>query len=382
MTAQPAQKSQEALSMTDRVLDTLVIGGGQTGLTVGYELSQTGRSFVILDASQRVGDAWRNRWDSLVMFTPSGFFELPGMDFPAPAEHFVSKDEAADFMEVYAREMALPLISGARVDRLSKDDSLFVAETTEGTFRSHNVVVAMANYQVPKIPAFAGSLANGIVQIHSSEYRNPKSLGRGPSLVVGMGNSGAEIGLELARDRDTYVAGEPSAVIPFRIDSWLGRKIGIKLVRFMATKVLTTSTPIGRKVRPKLLHQSAPVVRVKMRDLKAEGAKRVPRVIGVKDGLPQLEDGRVLDVGSVVWCTGYQPGFDWIDLDVFGEDGKPVYERGVVHEVPGLYFCGQFFQHSLWSETVAAMPYDARYIVNHMESSKASAGLTHAAGPE
>jgi putative flavoprotein involved in K+ transport len=121
-----------------------------------------------------------------------------------------------------------------------------------------------------------------------------------------------------------------------------------------------------------MLGQASPVVRVKMRDLKEAGAERVSRVVGVKDGRPELEDGRVLDVQNVVWCTGYQPGFDWIDLPVFGDDARPSQNRGVVEEVPGLYFCGLFFQHSLWSETVVAMPEDARYIVEHMSTHRAS----------
>jgi putative flavoprotein involved in K+ transport len=368
----------ESITMTeeqpdgDAILDTLVIGGGQTGLTVGYELGLAGRSFVILDASPRIGDAWRNRWDSLVMFTPSGFFAFPGMDFPAPAEHFVSKYEVADFLEVYAGELGIPVTSATRVSRLSKQGDVFTAETSSGVFRARNAIVAMANYQTPKIPEFATDLDPGIRQVHSLSYRNLRSLQDGAALVVGMGNSGAEIGLELARDRETYLSGKATAVIPFRIDGWFGRKVGIKLVRFVATKVITTSTPVGRKIRPKMLGQASPVVRVKMRDLKEAGAERVSRVVGVKDGRPELEDGRVLDVQNVVWCTGYQPGFDWIDLPVFGDDARPSQNRGVVEEVPGLYFCGLFFQHSLWSETVVAMPEDARYIVEHMSTHRAS----------
>lgn len=361
----------DAQEPEERTLDTLVIGGGQTGLTIGYELARAGRDFLVLDANERTGDAWRNRWDSLVLFTPSGFFEMPGMDFPAPPDHFVSKDEVADFLEHYAVEMDLPISSSTRVNRLTKDGEMFVAETSGGLIKARNVIVAMANYQVPKVPDFASDLDPAIFQIHSHDYRNPDSLQDGPVLVVGMGNSGAEIGLELSRQRETYLSGKPTAVIPFRIEGWFGRNVGIKLVRFMATKVLNTSTPIGRKARPKMLKKAAPVVRVKMRDLAAAGAQRVPRVTGTRDGQPELADGRVLDVRNVVWSTGYKPGFDWIDLPVFGEDGKPEQDRGVVANVPGLYFCGLFFQHSLWSETVVAMPGDARYVVEHLESSRA-----------
>ncbi|HUG31602.1 MAG TPA: NAD(P)-binding domain-containing protein [Acidimicrobiia bacterium] len=353
--------------MTERIFDTLVIGGGQTGLAVGHYLSKTGRTFLILDASARVGDAWRHRWDSLVLFTPAGFSGLPGMDFPADhKDQFVTKDEAADFVERYAKDMGLPVLSGVRVERLTKEDDVFVAETANETFAARNVVVAMANYQAPKIPGVATSLDPGIRQVHSHDYKSPSSLQDGPALVVGMGNSGAEIGLELARDRTTYVSGDPTAVIPFRLESWFGRKIGKHAVRFMATKVLTTSTPIGRRVRPKLLKKAAPVVRAKPRDLLAAGAERVPRVTGVRAGMPQLADGRTLDVANVVWCTGYRSGFDWIEMPIFDDEGKPRHHRGVVDEMPGLYFCGLFFQHSLWSETLTGMPRDARYVVEHL----------------
>lgn len=366
--------------MADQIFDTLVIGGGQTGLTVGHELARTRRTFVILDASDRVGDVWRNRWDSLVLFTPAGMFELPGMDFPADSEHYVTKDETADFLEKYARDQGLPVLSCTLVERLSEDDGLFLAETDKGTFRAHNVVVAMADHQKPKVPSFAGELDPSITQLHSSQYQNPGSLGSGPTLVVGMGNSGADIGLELAKSQEkTYISGKPSGVIPFRIESWFGRKIGVKLIRFFTTKVMTTSTPIGRMMRPKMLTKAQPVVRVKPKDLAAAGAERVPRVTSVRDGIPELADGRTLHVENVVWCTGYEPGFDWIDLPAFDEEGKPDQMRGIVESVPGLYFCGLYFQHSLWSETVVAMPQDARYVVQHLDN-RASAAPDTAAG--
>ncbi len=353
--------------MADNVFDTLVIGGGQTGLTVGHHLSRTGRTFLILDANQRPGDAWRKRWDSLVLFTPAGFSGLPGMDFPGRADHYPTKNEMADFLDRYAAEMALPVLSGTRVERLSRENGLFEARTADETYRARNVIVAMANHQRPHVPSFADELDPRINQLHSSQYRNLGSLQDGPTLVVGLGNSGADIGLEVARDRATYVSGTAPGVVPFRISSWFGRNMGVHIVRFLATRVLTTSTPIGKRVRPKMLAKGQPLVRVRPGDLVAAGAERVPRVTGVADGLPELADGQTLQVDNVVWCTGFDPGFDWIDLDVFSEDGFPRHERGVVGELPGLYFCGLFFQHSLWSETLAGMPADVRYVVSHLD---------------
>lgn len=368
--------------MSDRY-DTIVIGGGQTGLTVGRELAQRGQRFVILDASERVGDSWRRRWESLVLFTPAGFSGLPGMAFPAAKpDQFVTKDEVADFLEQYAVAMDLPVMSGVTVERLSRDGDSFLVETPREDFVAENVVVAMANHQKPKVPGFAADLAPGIRQIHSHHYKNASSLQEGSALVVGMGNSGVEIGLELAKGRETYLSGEPTAVIPFRIETWFGRKIGVRIVKFIATRVLTTSTPMGRKARPKMLNKAAPVVRVKPKDLVAAGVERVPRVVGVRDGLPELADGRTLGVSNVVWCTGFTPGFDWIDLPIFDEHGRPRERRGVVDSQPGLYFCGLSFQHSLWSETFPGMPRDARYVVEHMSAqNSASERSTSVARP-
>jgi putative flavoprotein involved in K+ transport len=347
--------------------DTIVIGGGQTGLTVGYELKQRGVEFVILDASERVGDPWRKRWDSLRLFTPAGYAGLPGMPFPAKADEYVDKDAVAEYLERYAEANDLPVRSSTRVSRVSTDGETYVVEIDDQALRSANVIVAMADAQVPYVPGFAPDLDPEIVQLHSSQYKRPSQLTDGPVLVVGLGNSGADIGLELAPTYPTYVSGEPNGVIPFRIESWVGRKVLVHVVGFVMVKVLNTKTPIGRKVRPKVLaHPTSPLVRVRPGDLTKAGANRVDRVVGVKDGRPELADGTVLDVANVVWCTGFRPGFEWIDLAVFDDEGHPEHERGIVENQPGFYFCGLNFLHSLWSETLVGMPIDAKHVVDHL----------------
>jgi len=346
--------------------DTIVIGAGQTGLMVGYELSRSGVDYVVLDANERVGDAWRKRWDSLRLFTPAWMNGLPGLPFPAHGADYVSKDQVADYLEGYARHMALPVRNGVRVEGLTRSGDGYVVRTNAGTFEARNVVVAMANYQVPKLPDFAPELDPGVVQMHSSQYRNPSQLQEGGVLVVGMGNSGADIALEVAQTHSTFASGKETGHIPFRLERWFGRWIGVRVVRFAAVNVLNTSTPIGRRARPKMLTKAAPLVRVKPKDLAAAGVERVDRIEGVVDGVARTEAGRALDVANVIWCTGFEPGFAWIDLPVFDETGKPRHERGVVVEQPGLYFVGLFFLHSLWSETLTGMQADARYVVGHL----------------
>lgn len=352
-------------------LDTVVIGGGQTGLTVGYELQQRGREFVILDAGERVGDPWRKRWDSLLLFTPARYAGLPGLPFPAKGDTYVGKDAIADYIEAYARHHDLPVQTGTRVTRLSREDGGFRVETTQGDMTADNVVVAMTDFQVPTVPEFAPDLDPDIVQMHSSKYKNPSQLQEGPVLVVGLGNSGADIGFEVARTHRTYIAGKESGHIPFRIEPWIGRNVLVHIVKFVMTKVLNTSTPIGRKARPKMLGKPSPLVRVKPKDLE-EVAERVGRVTGVENGAPVLDDGRVLDVANVIWCTGYRPGFDWIDLPVFDHDGRPIHQRGIVAEEPGLYFVGLFFLHSYWSENLVGMKVDARHVVGHLAARELS----------
>jgi putative flavoprotein involved in K+ transport len=340
-------------------VETLVIGGGQAGLSVGYQLARRGLPFLILDADERVGDSWRRRWDSLRLFTPARYDGLAGFPFPAKSDAFITKDEMADYLEAYAARFQMPVRHGARVDGLSRRGDRFLVTVGERRYEADQVVVAMANYQVPRLPEFALALDSGIVQLHSRDYRNPSQLASGGVLVVGVGNSGADIALEVARTHPTWLAGKEAGHIPFRIESLVARHLLVRIVRFIGHRVLTLGTPIGRKLAPKLLHRAAPLVRVKPADLTAAGIVRVPRVAGVRDGRPLLTDDRTLDVANVIWCTGFHPGFSWIHLPVLGDDGLPRHERGVVAGEPGLYFVGLHFLYAMTSDTVNGVGRDA-----------------------
>jgi putative flavoprotein involved in K+ transport len=353
-------------SSEPQTIDTVIIGGGQAGLAVGYYLAKEGRQFVILDANQRTGDSWRKRWDSLLLFTPARFNGLPGMRFPAGRAEFVNKDAMADYLESYAERWRLPIEHGVTVDRLFKRGSRFVVTAGDLSFEADNVVVAMANYQVPRVPAFAKDLDPAIVQIHSSDYKNPSQLSAGGVLVVGLGNSGADIGLEVAKSHPTWVAGKESAAVPFRIEPFVARHFLVSIVRFVGHHVLSVRTPVGRKVRPKALVAPAPLVRVKPKDLVAAGIKRVSRIVGVRDGMPLAEDQERLDIANVIWCTGFHPGFSWIDLPILGDRQEPLHERGVVTSQPGLYFVGLHFLYAATSDTVTGVSRDAQRIARHV----------------
>ncbi|MGH3715272.1 MAG: flavin-containing monooxygenase [Micromonosporaceae bacterium] len=353
-------------------VETVIIGAGQAGLSVGYHLAKRGRRFVILDANQRVGDNWRCHWDSLRLYSPARYDGLPGMPFPAPPWSYPGKDEMADYLAAYARRFDLPVRNGVKVDSVTRDDTgdgggRYLVSYGDHTIEADNVVIASGTFgRAPYLPEFATELDPGIVQLHSSEYRNPSQLQPGGVLVVGASHSGADIAYETAPSHPTVLCGRDTGQIPFRIESWIARRV-FPLLWFAWTRVLTMDTPMGRKMRPGVRHHGGPLLRIQRGDLAAAGVERLTnRVSGVRHGRPMLDDGRVLDVTNVIWCTGFRQDFSWIKLPVTGDDGWPLEERGVVAASPGLYFSGLSFQSSFASMLVGGAGRDAGYVVEHL----------------
>jgi len=373
------------MNNTTEYVETVIIGGGQAGLIAGYELKKRGREFVILDAHPRAGDAWRNRWDSLRLFTPVRDCELPGLRFRAKRSLAPTKDEMADYLDAYAAHHSLPLRNSVRVTRLTKVDDLFLVTTTAGDISARNVIVATGSYGDAKVPSFADQLDPHIVQVHSSAYRNPAQLQAGGVLLVGAGNSGADISLDVVQSHPTWLAGPKVSHIPPDIDKWFARTIVVRGVRFAQRNVLSLRTPIGRKAAPKMRGKATPLIRVKPKWLARAGVQRVGRVVGVHDGLPQLDDGQVLDITNVIWCTGYRHDFPWIDIaSAFDGHGSPLHARGVSSDAAGLYFIGLEFQFALASASLWGVARDAAYIVKHLHrvavpSASAEAGAQGAA---
>jgi len=354
-------------------IGTVIIGGGHAGLALGYLLARRERSVVILDANERIGDSWRERWDSLRVFTPARYDGLPGWSFPAPAWSYPTKDEVADYLESYAARFRLPVRTGMRVDGLTRKDGGYVVTSGLSRYEADNVVVATGGYQSRRIPVFASELDPNITQLHSSEYRNPSQLREGGALVVGAGNSGAEIALESSPDHQTWLSGRDTGQEPVRAGS-LSDRLFTPPFWFLLSHVLTVRTPIGRRVRHQLSNRGLPLARVRRKDLIRAGIERVPRVTGVRDGLPMLANGGVLDLANVIWCTGFAPDFGWIDLPVFDRDGEPRHERGVVRSEPGLYFIGLFFLSTGSSSLLGGVGRDAGHIARHIASQRAEGG--------
>ncbi|WP_116947049.1 flavin-containing monooxygenase [Jiangella endophytica] len=352
----------------DQHIETIVVGGGQAGLSTGYHLARRGRPFLILDDRTRTGDNWRRHWETLRLYSPARYDGLPGMRFPGPGHAFPTKDQVADYLEAYADRFELPVQHGVRVEALtSGNGDGYVLDCGDRRFTADNVVVATGTFGTQGyVPPFARELDPDITQLHSSQYRRPDQLRPGPVLVVGASHSGADIAFEAAREHHTILSGRTNGQIPVPLESRRAR-MAFPVLWFLARHVFTLRTPIGRKMRPEVRTHGGPLLRVQADDLAAAGVERVTeRVAGVRDGKPVLDDGRVLDVATVVWCTGFRQDFGWIRLPVLGDDGWPLEERGVVPSSPGLYFTGLSFQSAFSSMLVGGAGTDAEHVVRHL----------------
>jgi len=340
-----------------KLWQVIIVGGGQSGLAMGYYLKQMKSDFIILDENIHIGDSWRGRWDTLHLFTPSRYDGLPGMKFPLLKNSFPGKDQVADYLIDYAGRFELPVQLKVRVKKISQENGIFRLETTAGIFKAEKVVVASGTHPVPRIPGFSTELSEGILQIHSSEYKNPGMIPEGDILVVGAGTSGVEIALEISKYRKTYISGKPTFHIPDNVTKYAGN-----LYWWVVKNVLTIKTPVGRKVKGKVLKGGGPLISISAEDLDRSGVIRLQRMKGVMNGLPVMEDGAVADVKTVIWCTGFKPDFAWIEMDIQDETGWPVTDRGISKKQKGLYFMGMPFQYGLSSGLIGGVGRDAAYI--------------------
>lgn len=349
--------------MTTQHIETLIVGGGQAGLATGNHLRRLGREFLIVDANRRVGDNWRRHYDSLRLYTPAKYSGLPGMPFPGDPWSYPGKDAVADYLEAYAMRFDLPIRMHTLVDRLGPHGGGFVASLGDNSIECDNVVVATGTFgSTPNVPDLAADLDGGIRQMHSSGYKRPSDVADGPVLVVGASHSGCDIAYELAAERPTVLVGPDRGQIPVEWDSPRIR-VGLPVMLFVFRHLLTRRNPIVRRRLHDLRSHGGPMLRIKRHHLDERGVERIEsRVTGVRDGQPELDDGRVLDVGSVVWCTGFRQDFGWIDLPVLGCDGWPDEHRGVSSHAPGLYFCGLSFQYAFSSMLLPGVGRDAAHV--------------------
>lgn len=351
---------------TGKHYPTMIIGAGQAGLAAGYYLQKHETEFRILTGDQQIGDPWRNRWDSLRLFTPTFYNSLPGLEFPGEhPEYLPFKDEVAEYLISYAETFALPVQLETRVTAIDSDDPVFVLQTSRGTFTTDNLIVATGAFSHPDLPGFHNALPREVYQCHSSEYTNPDQLVPGDVLVVGAGNSGTQISTEITlssgNSRTVWLSGRDTGRIPRRL---LGRDIYRWLLPTLGR--INTDSWLGSRLRDKARSSGDPVFAPVHQAMLDAGVQRIGRTVGVESGQPVIEDLGAIEVTNVIWCTGFRPEFPWIHLDIFHRDGYPRHQNGVVEEVPGLYFLGLPFLSHIGSSLIGGVGKDAQYVTNHL----------------
>jgi len=345
------------METNDKTWHTIIIGAGQAGLATGYYLKKMNKKFIILDENSRIGDVWRKRWDSLLLFTPAQYDGLPGMPFPAEKDSFPGKEAMADYLEKYSDKFSLPVNLNTRVNRVTRKGTHYEILTSGGNFQTERIVVATGTNPKAYIPSFSSEFAPEIYQLHSSEYHNPGSLPEGDVLVVGSATSGIEIAVEVAATHRTYISGTPPFRIPDSVFTYGG-----KFAWWFLNNIVTLRTPLGRKARQKVFKEGSPLIRVSPDDLSKSGVYRLPRLIRGDNGFPYFEDNSVIRVSTVIWATGYKPDFTWIETDQLFDSAWPDTQRGVIKTCHGLYFVGMPFQFGLTSGLIGGVGRDAAYI--------------------
>ena len=401
--------------MTEQI-DTVIVGGGQGGLSTSYYLVQQGREHVILEQADKAAKAWRERWDSFTLITPNWTIRLPGAEYQGDApDSFTARDEVVAYFKEYIERFELPIRYGIRVTSVEPVETGYLVRTEEAEFKAANVVIATGMYQQPKIPPFSSNLSSEILQLHSSEYHKPEALPEGAVLVVGSAQSGCQIAEELYQSgRKVYLSVSSAARVPRRyrgkdITQWLddlgfydrtadqlpsprakfggsihgtGKDGGhtINLHQFARDGVVLLghiqSVQEDRiELTPDLMENLA-----KADKFEEDVVNQVDEYIektgldAPLETLPELRDGYeaevILDldlksvgITTVIWATGYKFDFNIVRLPVFDEDGYPQQKRGVT-EYPGLYFVGLPFLHTAKSGLLLGVGDDAAHVVS------------------
>ena len=340
-------------------VEVAVIGAGQAGLAMGYFLRRQGRRFVIFERADSIGSAWRERWESLTLFTPRRYSALPGLPFPGDPDGYPTRDEVTAYLERYAETFELPIELNTEVTILEGgDDGRFRLEADGRTMVVDQVVVASGPFQLPYVPKLAEKLADDVFQTHAVGYRRPEDVPEGVVLVVGGGNTGFQIAKELSSTHKVVLSvGSRQKPLPQRV---LGRDLFWWLTK---TRILdkTVDSRLGRKLRTRdtLIGSSPRQLR------KRHGVELKPRVVDADGRTARFEDGSELEVDAVIWATGYRADYSWIKLPIFDEDGRLRHRRGVT-DVPGLVFLGLTWQHTRGSALIGWVKDDAEYIAERI----------------
>jgi putative flavoprotein involved in K+ transport len=342
------------------IYDVIVIGAGQAGLSMGYFLKQTKLSFLILDKGSSIGETWRNRYDSLTLFTSRSYSSLPGLTLKGEEKQYPTKDEISDYLSVYANTFSHPIQLNTSVTKLVKEEDDFILHTTQGKLQSKNVIIATGPFQEPFIPGYSHKLSADVLQLHSSKYKNPNQLMEGTTLVVGGGNSGTQIAVELSQNREVYLSvGHKLRFLP--------QDIGNKSIFWWFDKLGVYKASVHSKVGQFIKNMPDPIFGFELKQqLKSGNVILKPRVTSADENNLFFEDGSRVEVANVIWSTGFKSDYKWISIPhVIDENGLPTHNRGVT-SIKGLYFLGLPRQSSRGSALLQGVGMDADYIIKQL----------------
>jgi putative flavoprotein involved in K+ transport len=341
----------------DRV-EVVVVGAGQAGLAIGFFLARQGRRFRILEAANSVGAAWQDRWDSLALFTPRRYDALPGLGFPGDPDGYPTRDEVLSYLRAYAESHDLPVVFDSTVRSLTPVEGGFQLEYRNQKVTADQVVVATGPFQLPFTPTLTSQLSPAVFQMHSTGYRQPQDIPAGTVLVVGGGNTGFQIATELAGSHTVHLAvGSRQTPLPQKI---LKRDLFWWLTKTGLLKK-TVDSRVGRR-----LSERETLIGSSPRQLRRLGVDLHPRAVSAVDNTVSFADDTQLSVDAVVWATGYQPDYSWIEAPVLDAGGQVRHRRGVT-DLPGLYFLGLYWQHTRGSALLGWVKDDAEYIATQIQ---------------
>ena len=337
----------------------IIVGAGQAGLAMGYSLMQKGlrpqEDFVLIDAAARDHVAWTSRWHSLTLFTSAQYSALSGMAFPGDPNRYPRADEVAEYLRDYADQMGLRPVWGVRALAVtpSAGSRSLTLRTSDGDFDTRNVVAATGPFSVPRLPPWAGGTVVPGINIHSSQYTHPKQIPPGTVLIVGAGNTGRQLARELSFSHDvTLASGSTQPPLPQRL---FGRDVFAWLTR---TGLL--SFPVPPPVRGSLARREV-VIGNPLPELRTLGVSAVGRVTSSSEGVFHIEDSSPVTPDSVIWATGFEPGFDWLPGDTRTSDGHVIQRRGATR-MAGLFVLGLPWMRSRGSALITGVSSDASHI--------------------
>ncbi|MEI2358845.1 flavin-containing monooxygenase [Mesobacillus zeae] len=348
------RKLQEVIIINN--FDVIVIGAGQAGLAMSYYLSRKNISHIVLDAHNQIGDSWRTRYDSLVLFTPRSYSSLPGMKLAGNQETYPTKDEVADYLLEYARQFKLPHQMNTKVILIEEAPLKKKVVTNKGVYKADSVVIATGPFQTPFTHGFSTKLSEEVYQVHSADYKNPSELQKGTTLIVGAGNSGLQIAAEIADRKAVFVSvGKKPKIIPKRILNkslfWWFEKLRISQ--------LTVDSKLGQ-----IIKKNDPIIgRESKKYIKSGKILLKDRVVDANGTTVYFADQQQLEVDNIIWCTGFKFNYSWIKLKgALNETSEPIQTRGVSPH-KGLYFLGLPWQHKRGSALLLGVGEDAEFLV-------------------